>query len=337
VTDVRAGLQPGPNALSDDAARALHADAVRLTRSDLISAVVWWVAAAGVTAFSAVSFRPFLTISVLAMGATSVRLIAMAKAWTRLHRIDSQQFAQLEAETNERLRAERTAHQLRIATATPVATRTLTIVVGVMTAVQFVALGRTSPDAAMLIKSAVRQGEYWRLFSAAFLHNDFLHVAGNLVALGFLGRLVEIYHRPLLVPLIFLVAALLGNIASMMFSSANSLGASGGVMGLAGYLLVLSLRPSAGAPEFLKEVVMSVIACIALIGVANWKFIDNAGHGGGALAGVLLGLALVPRRGSVLTPGRSKWIDAAGWVSAAILAGAVVLTAEKLILARLHR
>jgi len=123
----------------------------------------------------------------------------------------------------------------------------------------------------------------------------------------------------------------------MLAHDATSVGASGGVMGLVGFLLVLTLRPSSETPEFIRSAVLASIGAIALIGLAGWKYVDNAGHAGGALAGLLIGLVFVPRRGGPITPRRAAWIDALGWIAAAVLAAGAVVTAVKLIQMRLHR
>ena len=50
-------------------------------------------------------------------------------------------------------------------------------------------IGALEPDA------VVAQGEYWRLFTALFLHGGFLHLAFNLFALYVLGPPLERLHR----------------------------------------------------------------------------------------------------------------------------------------------
>jgi len=195
--------EPVADELSDETVRGLHADAVRLTRSNLVSAVLVWLLTLGLTAFTAVSLKSFFTMAVLAAGAASVYLVAVAKTWAALQRVDPQHFVRRETETHQRLREERNAHRLRWIATTPVATRTLMIVIGVLTAMQFVVLGldeRPSLRAAALVKSAVQQGEYWRMLSAGFLHLGAVHALGNLIGLMLLGRLIEAYARPLFVP-----------------------------------------------------------------------------------------------------------------------------------------
>ncbi|HGG58212.1 MAG TPA: rhomboid family intramembrane serine protease, partial [Nannocystis exedens] len=85
-------------------------------------------------------------------------------------------------------------------------------------------------------------GDWWRLLTAAFLHGSWLHLLLNLSALWSIGEWLEpaIGSRKTLA--IFLIAALGGSLASLVWCEAPVVvGASGGILGLAGALLYTRL------------------------------------------------------------------------------------------------
>lgn len=74
----------------------------------------------------------------------------------------------------------------------------------------------------------------------------------------------------------------------------NSIGASGGVMGLIGYLAIYGYRRKRQLPPgFLKNILVNV-GLIAAMGVIAYQFIDNAAHLGGFLVGAAYGFIQIP-------------------------------------------
>lgn len=188
-----------------------------------------------------------------------------------------------------------------------------------------------------LVKTSVRDGQAWRLLTATLLHGHLVHLAFNLFALLALGRLVEMHGHALYLPTVFLASALAGSLASFYLTPATSVGASGGIMGLVGFLGVIGLRRRHVVPRgFLKSIAVSV-ALTAGTGLVAHHYIDNAAHGGGLLGGVVLGLVYVTRRpdntGDLrLAP--SPLAKLAGVVSAIALIVATVATIALLIARR---
>src|SRR5204863_2387757 len=115
------------------------------------------------------------------------------------------------------------------------------------------------------------------------------------LALLALGRLVEMHGHPLYLPTVFLFSALCASAASFYVTAVTSIGASGGIMGLVGFLAVIGLRRRHVVPRgFLKAIAMSV-ALTAGTGLVAHQFIDNAAHAGGLVGGLLLGAVYVTR------------------------------------------
>lgn len=182
--------------------------------------------------------------------------------------------------------------------------------------------------AAGLVKPAARAGEWWRLLTATYLHGGLLHFWFNFGALRALAPLVEAYAPRARLPLVYLAAGLAGNYASLLLlPNQASIGASGAILGLAGYLLVLGFRQPDALPPFLRRGLLSTLGFTAVLGVLAFAFIDNAGHVGGTAMGALIGLATIPGAGT--PPRRTPVLDALGWVAAAVLvAGAVLAVAR---------
>jgi membrane associated rhomboid family serine protease len=150
----------------------------------------------------------------------------------------------------------------------------------------------TPVSAVGLVKSAVwEQGEWWRLFTSTVMHAAILHVMLNLAALFVLGMLVEAvagWHRTAVV---FLLSALTGSLFSLFLTPATSIGASGGILGLLGFLIALGYLRRGSLPRGLMKAMRSWLGLVLVVGVIGFLVIDNAAHLGGLLCGALLGAA----------------------------------------------
>lgn len=183
-----------------------------------------------------------------------------------------------------------------------------------------------------LTKHAGAVTEWWRLFTAPFLHGHPIHWLMNASALAYLGKRVEAFARWPHVMAVFLFAAWLGGEASARFIDKPSVGASGGIMGLLGFLLVFETLHRRLVPESSRRRLLAGVMLIGVIGVLGFKFIDNAAHAGGLLAGMLYAAVVFPRSASPHRP-RTTPVDLSlGSFSTAVLAAAAVFTCVKLLL-----
>lgn len=177
-----------------------------------------------------------------------------------------------------------------------------------------------------LVKSKAAQGQPWRLLTCELMHGHPLHFAFNVMALLAIGRLVEMHGHPVYLPSVFLVSALCASTMSFLATPQASVGASGGIMGLIGFLAVLGIRRRQVLPPgFLKSIAVSV-ALTAATGLVAYHFIDNAAHAGGLAGGVLLGGVYVSRRGGGHGLEPSGLARMAGAISAAALVLATAFT-----------
>jgi membrane associated rhomboid family serine protease len=176
--------------------------------------------------------------------------------------------------------------------------------------------------AAALVKPAYHAGEWWRLFTAPFLHGNFIHFLMNAAALLYLGKRMEVFARWPHVPMVFLFAACVGGEASARFVAADSVGASGGLMGWLGFLLVFESLHSHLVPRSSRRRLVAGVLLTALIGVLGYRFIDNAAHIGGLLAGMLYAVILFPKSTSAIRPKSTVPDLVGGSIAMAVLVAA---------------
>jgi rhomboid protease GluP len=146
----------------------------------------------------------------------------------------------------------------------------------------------------------VRDGQWWRLCTANFLHFGWLHVCMNTVALLSVGVLIEKALGAARFVVVSLLAGLCGNLASALLGGhAYSAGASAMIFGLIGALLVVNVLHRARLPATL-ELSRKRWTWLLLINVAIslLPFVDALAHiggfGGGALAAWALARAIAP-------------------------------------------
>ncbi len=142
----------------------------------------------------------------------------------------------------------------------------------------------------------VAAGEYWRLLTANFLHIGFMHVALNGYALYVLGQEAEAIYGPARFLVIFLLTCLSGAIASFALTYGLSAGASTGIFGLIGTMIAYFVRNrkvfgSLGRSRLNNLLFVAAINVIYGLSVPG---IDNWGHVGGFIGGLLLGWLLCP-------------------------------------------
>jgi len=142
----------------------------------------------------------------------------------------------------------------------------------------------------------VTAGEYWRLFTANFLHIGLMHIAFNLYALYIVGTEVEMFYGPWRFLVIYLLSGLSGAIASYAFTYGLSAGASTAVFGLVGTLFAFFTRNRAVFGEMSRARLTNLIVVIVInvfYGLSAGT-IDNWGHIGGFIGGFILGWLLCP-------------------------------------------
>ena len=177
-----------------------------------------------------------------------------------------------------------------------------------------------------------RGGEWWRLVSSMFLHYGFFHLAFNMLALVYFGRIVERLLGNMGFLLTYFVAGISGSIASVAWrTDAVSAGASGAVYGIAGALIgFLVWRRDTVPLPVLKRLRNGMISYLAIDIYFGLKLpqVDMADHVGGLIAGFLCGLVLSQPLALGMVANRrqkNRLLIAGSIVAFPILAAAVVL------------
>jgi membrane associated rhomboid family serine protease len=183
-------------------------------------------------------------------------------------------------------------------------------------------------------------GAWWRYVSSAFLHDDqsYLHIAFNSFALWNIGRFAEIWYGRLVFLGTFLLTAVAGGITWVVLTRGDTalgltIGASGGITGLMGLLILVGRFQGRQFPHAMAAGVRQWIginaALILFMGITGLGgLVNNYAHAGGFVAGMALALVLPPR---AAIGGREQRI-----VETAALALVVAAAAVALIFAGLH-
>ena len=143
-------------------------------------------------------------------------------------------------------------------------------------------------------------GEWWRMFTAMFLHIGILHLLFNMVALWNVGGFMERVLGTTGFVVLYLLAGLLGSVASVAWNPfVVSAGASGAIFGVYGGLLAFLVRhrgmTSQASLAALRSNTLAFVGFNLLYGFVQ-EGIDMAAHLGGLAGGFLCGFVLTQPR-----------------------------------------
>jgi membrane associated rhomboid family serine protease len=146
-------------------------------------------------------------------------------------------------------------------------------------------------DLGALYAPAVVDGQYWRLFTAMFLHAGILHILFNMYALYLFGYLIENALGSLRFIGVYFVAGFVAMAVSFAFADPNvpAVGASGAIFALLGAWVAYNFRRrgSIQASYNLRWALMLIGLNLFLgFSIPN---IDNYAHVGGLIAGIAAG------------------------------------------------
>jgi membrane associated rhomboid family serine protease len=149
--------------------------------------------------------------------------------------------------------------------------------------------------------AVVAQGEYWRLFTALFLHGGFAHLLFNIFALYVLGPPLERSIGTTRFAACYLISGLASSAGVVVLTViglvqvAQLVGASGCIMGIVGAWagFLVRHRHAPHAKQRLANVAM-IIAIQTAFDLSTPQ-VSMAAHLCGLIAGFFLGLILAPR------------------------------------------
>jgi rhomboid protease GluP len=186
-------------------------------------------------------------------------------------------------------------------------------------------------------------GQWWRLLTGAFLHFGLLHLLMNVIILWQIGTLTERLFGHVEFSVVYLLAALGGSVASLLWHPMSvSAGASGAVFGLYGALGAFLLMQRASMPVRLLATLANGAALfigLNLVAGLLWNArlelttaptvgqntIDLAAHFGGLATGFLAGCALA----QTLTPMKGRTRIGRSLLVSAVGLGALALAARQ--------
>jgi len=168
-------------------------------------------------------------------------------------------------------------------------------------------------DHGLLWGPYVGQGDWWRVFTAMFLHYGPIHLAINMYSLYFAGTLLEHLIGRWRFALLYLASGLAGSAGVLIWSPTQpTLGASGAIFGILGGLFVLERRRHINTGgQIAGLIVLNLIFTFALSSV-----ISVGGHVGGLIGGVILMWLMLEFRQS--------WIYTVGAAVAIVVIAAVI-------------
>ncbi|MGK2932042.1 MAG: rhomboid family intramembrane serine protease [Solirubrobacterales bacterium] len=142
-----------------------------------------------------------------------------------------------------------------------------------------------------LIGQSVADGEWYRLITGGFLHAGLLHIAFNMFALYFLGRILEPSVGTLRFVMIYFACLLAGSFGAILLSGSHvvTVGASGAVFGIFGAVFVIAR--GRGLTDMAREV--GIILGINLLLTFTISGISIGGHLGGVIGGVICGALVI--------------------------------------------
>jgi membrane associated rhomboid family serine protease len=170
----------------------------------------------------------------------------------------------------------------------------------------------------------VADGEWYRMLTSAFLHEQLFHIGFNMLALWILGPNLEAALGRVRFLALYLISALAGSTLSYLLAPENqfSLGASGAIFGLFGALAVLMRRMRYDMrPIGVLLAINLVITFMPGLNIA-WQ-----AHLGGLIAGAAIAYGLVH------APREHRTLVQAGTCAAVLLvlvAACVLRTAQLL-------
>lgn len=161
----------------------------------------------------------------------------------------------------------------------------------------------------------IYHGEYYRLFTSMFLHLDMMHILFNGYALYIFGRDAESLYGHVRFALIYVLGGIAGSIASLLYTDAISIGASGAIFAIFSAMGVYLYRNR----NLHREVAQKRLSQMAILALINIMFgflpdsnIDNAAHIGGLVGGFVLAWFICPEfevQRDLIQPGGVRIVD----------------------------
>ncbi|MBS4192514.1 rhomboid family intramembrane serine protease [Bacillus sp. FJAT-49705] len=145
------------------------------------------------------------------------------------------------------------------------------------------------------------EGQYWRLITPIFMHSDFPHMLFNSFSLVLFGPALEQMIGKWKFIFVYLISGIAANVATLVLEPLTYIhvGSSGAIFGLFGFYAAATMIRK----DLISKGNSQIILTIMIIGVIMTFLQPNinvTAHLFGLLAGFLLGLALLSKKGKLL-------------------------------------
>jgi membrane associated rhomboid family serine protease/antitoxin component YwqK of YwqJK toxin-antitoxin module len=131
--------------------------------------------------------------------------------------------------------------------------------------------------------------EPFRLVTSMFLHGHLFHLFANMYGLFYVGMQLERKIGSVNFLIVYFLTGLFAGLASLNFNLfVVSVGASGAIFGVYGFLIVESIRKN---PRNKVSILTNFIVYVVVVTLVGSRLnFDNAAHIGGAIAGLIIGI-----------------------------------------------
>lgn len=153
------------------------------------------------------------------------------------------------------------------------------------------------------INENILRGEVWRLITPVLLHGSIIHILSNMYALFVIGPGIERNFGKARFIALYLLAGLLGNTFSFLFTSAPSLGASTSIFGLIAAQAIFIFRNQQLFGRAARPMLMNIVVIIFInLMIGFVPGIDYWGHLGGLTGGLIFAWFGGPVYEGITTP-----------------------------------
>ena len=174
------------------------------------------------------------------------------------------------------------------------------IIINIIVIIAVAATGGTDNIDHMLEAGAaytpyIMNGEWYRLFTSMFLHFGFLHIAGNMLLLFFIGDYAERYLGKIRYILLYIGGGLIGNLVSLWVELSSgdysvSAGASGAVFAVLGALAAMAVKNGGRLYDIsLKNLI--ILVGLQIVFSFTTTGVDVVAHIGGLAGGFVISYA----------------------------------------------
>lgn len=135
----------------------------------------------------------------------------------------------------------------------------------------------------------ISEGEYYRLFTCAFLHGGLIHLLCNMYSLYILGPQINAVYGTYKYISLYIICCFTSSLMSLICApNTISVGASGAIFGLMGALIAFAFIERKRIDKRFMSGLLQVLVLNLIIGMSI-RNIDNYGHIGGLLGGLIVG------------------------------------------------